>query len=70
MVVLLGWWITARRGSSNEFRGGKGMQWLVLVSDGGLLFFGIQADKEREASEWEGERYSIDPPHRRAGVSW
>ena len=52
------------RGSSSEFRGSKGVWWLVLVSGSGLLSFDIQADKEREVSEWEGERHSIGPPHR------
>ena len=41
MVVLLGWWIEARHGDSVEFHGGKGVRWLVLVSRGGLLSFGI-----------------------------
>ena len=45
----MGQWIAARRGCSGEFHGGKGVQWLVLFSGGGLLSFGIQADKEREA---------------------
>ena len=60
MVILLGRWIAARRGSSGEFRGGKGMHgWCSLVAVACSPSASSQTGRGRRASVWERDVASV-----------
>ena len=64
------WWCWLGAEALGEARIAVAALCRLSMEDVVVLSFDVLADREREASEWEGERRSVGPLYRRAGASW